>query len=272
MQVYQGMDIGTAKPTRAVRDRIPYRMIDIAASSETMDVRSFQKLGREAIRNGLETHGRVIVAGGSGLHFRSLVDPMTFAPHDANVRDEIASMDSETARATLRAVDPGADAVVDMHNHRRVVRALEIHELTGQTPSERNATPEAEALRNYTSLLPVSVFGVDAGKGSADRVASRLAAMLDSGFVAEVERLAPTLGKTASQAVGYKELLEVIAGRSSVAEAAQRAAGATNALVKRQRTYFGKDPRIVWLPWQDDTSVRVADGVKTIGEAAQWIS
>lgn len=266
------MDIGTAKPSQAVRDRIPYRMIDIAAPSEAMDARRFQGLGREAITNGLESHGRVIVAGGSGLHFRSLVDPMTFAPHDASVRDEFASLHNATAQARLRAVDPDADAVVDMNNHRRVVRALEIHEITGQTPSERHATPEAEALRRYTSLLPMAAFGVDAGKTSADRVGDRFASMLDDGLLDEVERLAPSLGQTASQAVGYKQLLEFVGGRSSIEEASERAMVATNALVKRQRTYFGKDPRIVWLPWQDETNARVADAVKTIGEAAQWIS
>jgi tRNA dimethylallyltransferase len=272
MQVYRGMDIGTAKPSKGIRDRVDYRMIDIADPSEEMHVRRFQELGRSAIAEGLDSHGRVIVAGGSGLHFRSLVDPMTFAPHDGAIRDQFAGLAPDKAQAELRAIDPGAVDVIDMLNPRRVVRALEIHRLTGATPTQRHATPEAEALRTYSPVTPFLGFGCDAGPASSERVRDRFASMLDAGFVSEVERLSSSFGPAASQAVGYKQMLDVIAKRISPEEGTAQAVVATNTLVRRQRTFFGRDPRIVWLPWQDQLDDRVQDAVKTVGEAARWIS
>ncbi|MGI9585422.1 MAG: tRNA (adenosine(37)-N6)-dimethylallyltransferase MiaA, partial [Acidimicrobiia bacterium] len=238
MQVYRSMDIGTAKPTMSVRERVDYRMIDIADPSEEMHAARFQDLGRSAIAEGLESHGRVIIAGGSGLHFRSLVDPMTFAPHDESVRDRFASLARDQAKEQLSAIDPGAGDVVDMANPRRVVRALEVHELTGATPSQRYATPEASALRTYTPEIPFLGFGYDPGPASAARVRDRFIGMLDAGLVAEVTMIGSSLGRTASQAVGYREILDVVSGRTSLDEATEAAIGATNALVKRQRTYF----------------------------------
>jgi tRNA dimethylallyltransferase len=266
------MDIGTAKPSSSTRFRIPHRMIDIADPSEDLNAKWFQEIGRNAISAALESHGRVIIVGGSGLHFRALVDPLTFAPADKQIRTQLSRRSSDDLRASLIDVDPNVSDHIDLDNPRRVIRALEILELTGEAPSMRATSPEAEAVRNYRSVIDFTGFGVDTGKWAGDRVVDRFSAMLDAGLLREVERLAPSMGRTASQAVGYKELLPVVAGEDSLATATQLAIGATNALVKRQRTFFGRDPRIAWLPWQDDGERRVENAAHTIGEAVQWTS
>lgn len=272
MQAYRGMDIGTAKPSADVRRRIPHRMIDIVDPSEDLSAPWFQRIGRNAIAAAIESHGKVVIVGGSGLHFRSLVDPLSFAPTDPEVKAALAERTDEERRAVLVEADPSAAGHVDLDNPRRVLRALEILELTGQSPTERATSEEAEAVRTYQPVVPFTGFGIDAGDRSRDRVAVRFDAMLDAGLVDEVARLAPAMGRNASQAVGYKELLPTFSGDTSLDDATEAAIGATNALVKRQRTFFGRDPRITWLPWQDDEERRIDAAVETVGREAAWIS
>lgn len=272
MQVYRGMDIGTAKPDATARHRVRYRMIDVLEPSAAMTARWFQEIGRAALQEELERCGRVIICGGSGLHFRAIVDPMTFAPTDRQLRSALEGEPHDVRRERLEAADPRAGSVVDLDNPRRVVRALEVLELTGLTPSERARSPEARALAQYRALFPFVGIGMDPGAGFARRVEERFTMMLDQGFVDEVRALADDLGRTASQAVGYRELLAHVRGESGLDEATADATAATRALVKRQRTFFGRDPRIAWQPWQDDDSRRLAAAVDEIGERARWSS
>lgn len=272
MQAYRGMDIGTAKPSPDVRRRIPHRMIDIVDPSEDLAAPSFQRIGRNAIAAALDSHGKVVVVGGSGLHFRSLVDPLSFAPTDPDAKAMLVERTDGERRALLLDADPLAGDHVDLDNPRRVLRALEILELTGQTPTERATSAEAEAVRTYQAVVPFTGFGIDAGDRSRERVASRFHAMLAAGLVDEVARLAPAMGRNASQAVGYKELLPTLSGDAALDDATEAAIVATNALVKRQRTFFGRDPRITWLPWQDDEECRIEEAVKTVGREAAWTS
>ncbi len=272
MQVYRGMDIGTAKPDHATRRRVRYRMIDVLEPSAAMTARWFQEVGREALEEELDLHGRVIICGGSGLHFRAMVDPMTFAPTDRDVRSALEGEGHDALRARLESSDPRVGSVIDLENPRRVVRALEVLELTGLTPSERARSPEARALAEYRALFPFVGLGMDPGAGIALRVQERFDVMLDQGFVDEVRLLAEELGTTASQAVGYRELLAHVRGEVSLDDAVAGATAATRALAKRQRTFFGRDPRIAWLPWQDDDSRRLATAVNEIGERAGWSS
>lgn len=266
------MDIGTAKPRPEVRARIPHRMIDVAEPSDEFTVREFQALGREALDEVAAAGGRVVICGGSGLHFRALVDPMTFAPTDPDVRARLESLDPAVARARLVAADPDAGDHVDLDNPRRVVRALEIVELTDVTPTVRSQSAESRALAAYESVTPFVAIGIDAPEGIGIRIERRFDAMLDEGLLAEVAGLRDELGPTASQAVGYKELLPVVAGDRSLAEGRSEVLRATNALVKRQRTFFRRDPRIAWQPWQDDVERRIDSAIMTIGEATSWTS
>jgi len=272
VQVYRGMDIGTAKPTLATRNRTDYRMIDVCDIGEEFTVQAYQSLARGHLNELVEAGSRVIVAGGSGLHFRALVDPLTFAPTNDALRTTLNEMDADDARAELVAADAMSGDVVDLSNPRRVVRALEILRLTGVTPTERARGPEYRAVRRYEPLYGFKALGVDAAERSGQRIHERLGAMLDVGLLDEVARVRPHLGASAAQAVGYKEFFSVLDGTETLESGIGRVERASNALVKRQRTYFRRDPRITWLTWQDDESTRISEAVDGIGEMMQWTS
>lgn len=272
MQAYRDMDIGTAKPNAAIRRDIRHELIDIADPEDDLTVVEYQRLGRSVLDESNRDGARIIIAGGSGLHFRSLVDPLTFAPSDPSVKAELEAAQHDDLVERLMEVDPSAGEVVDLQNPRRVIRALEVHRLTGATPSDRARSPEAESVRHYIAEVPFMGFGVDGHSATTHRVTERFDAMLDAGLVEEVRSLSSRMGRAARQAVGYKELLPVISGTSSLADARQDALSATMALVKRQRTFFRRDPRIAWLPWQDDDATRTHDTARAIGEAAGWTS
>jgi tRNA dimethylallyltransferase len=266
------MDIGTAKPSAKVREQITHCMIDIADPSNEFSVMEFQKQGREVLRTAQSRGERILIVGGSGLHFRSLVDPMRFEPTDSQIRRELEAVPLEKLRSTLLGIDAEAFEVVDIQNARRVVRAVEIWQITGRTPTERAASTEAIQVRSYTSLTDHVSIGVDSGDRSVFRVEARFVEMLQNGLVDEVRSLMPQLGKTASQALGYKQLSGVVRGTTEIDDASKEAVRATNALVKRQRTFFRRDPRIEWLPWLDDEHERIATALQRVGEVAGWTS
>ena len=271
MQVYRGLDLGTAKPTPAQQARVRHHLLDLADPATPFSVAEFQRAGREALA-GLARGGvPALIVGGSGLHFRALVDPLEFPPHDPEVRREVEALARGEALAALLAADPAAGAVVDVANPRRVARALEVYRLTGLTPAVRAASAAAAAVRAYRPLLPVVAVGADPGEALRRRVEARFDAMLAAGLLAEVRRLALHLGPTAAQAVGYKELLPVVRGEATLEEGRSRAVAATWALAGRQRTFFRRDPRIRWQEWDDDPARRAA-AARTVFEEAGWIS
>ena len=271
MQAYRDMDIGTAKPSLATRERIPHHMIDVADPSDPFTVQEFQALGRPVLDE-VAHRGRAIVCGGSGLHFRSLVDPMTFPPTDDEVREQLAEMDAHVLRQHLVEADPSAGDHVDLENPRRVIRALEVIELTGDTPTARARTREAEALRSYEPRIPFVGLGIDPGPGLVARIAARFDRMVEAGLLDEVRSLRGRLGPTASQAVGYREVMAVVDGTGSIDTARTRAIAATRALGKRQRTFFRRDPRISWQPWLDDGDERIRQALDVIEERTEWTS
>ncbi len=270
MQVYRGMDIGTAKPTPEERVDVPHYMVDLVEPEDEFTVADFQAAGR-CVLHGNVAAGPFWIVGGSGLHFRALVDPMDFPPTDPEVRAGLSGLEHAELTAKLVGVDPDAASHVDLANPRRVVRALEIHELTGDTPSTRATRPEAAALREYRAMVEVRAVGFDPGEALPSRVEERCDRMLAAGLLEEVAVLAGRLGPTARQAVGYKELLPVVAGEIDVDEGRARVVAATLALAKRQRTFFRRDPRIRWLPWSDDPGSRVEQATEVFEETA-WSS
>lgn len=266
------MDIGTAKPSRAVRDRIPHHMIDVVEPSQEYDVVAFQTDARVAIRDIGDRGVRRLIVGGSGLHFRAIVDPMSFAPTDADLRAEIEGTPVEDLVVELLLLDPEAAAVVDLHNPRRVIRAVEVARMTGEGPTVRANKPEAEAFRTYQPLIAHHSIGIDAEEHAHARADARFDAMIESGLVDEVQRLTCRFGRTAAQAVGYKELVSTVSGDTPLVEGIANAKAATRALIKRQRTYFRRDPRIAWMAWQDDDQQRIDSVVKHIERATTWTS
>jgi tRNA dimethylallyltransferase len=255
MQVYRGMDIGTAKPTVLERQGITHHLIDVADPSEEFSVARFRRLGRQVLK---ETEApAIVISGGSGLHFRALVDPLSFAPTDPDLRRELEGRDPVQLAAELAQTDPDAGSLVDLANPRRVVRALEIYRLTGETPSARAATAAAEDVRRYVPEIGFEAVGVDPGEGLEGRIDTRLQEMRSAGLVDEVRSLASRMGRTARGAVGYREVLAALEGETTMDSAFEQAATATKKLARKQRTWFQRDPRIRWIPWIDEPDRRL---------------
>ncbi len=270
-QVYRGMDIGTAKPSATERGEVAHHLIDLVEPEVAFSVAEVQT-ARVAVLDSLSERGvPVLITGGSGLHFRSLVDPLEFPPADEAVRAELEVMGIDEAREALLEADPGAARLVDLANPRRVVRALEVYRLTGGTPTARAAAPGAAAVREYRARIPIVVLGIDPGGRLRDRVVRRFDAMLAAGLAGEVETLAPRLGVTARAAVGYRQWLRVVEGTWSPETGRRRAVEATTGLARRQRTFFRKDPRVRWLEWDDDPSAP-AEAASRLLEEAGWTS
>jgi tRNA dimethylallyltransferase len=261
MQVYRGMNIGTAKPTLIERRGVPHHLIDVVDPQEEFSVAEFRRLGRRVIEG---ANGPVIITGGSGLHFRALLDPMSFAPTDDEVRALLESMPDQELVAELLEGDPGAGRHVDLANPRRVIRAVEVLRLTGETPSARACTAEAEHLKKYIPEVPFTAIGVDPGERVAERVTARLEEMRSGGLVDEVTALRHRLGRTASSAVGYREVLDYLSGAVDLDQAFAAIAANTRKLAKRQRSWFQRDPRIHWIPWAEDDRARVARAMEIL--------
>jgi tRNA dimethylallyltransferase len=254
MQVYRGMDIGTAKPTLLERRGIPHRMVDIVDPEDEFSVAEFRRLGREVIE---ESDAPVIViTGGSGLHFRALVDPMSFAPTDPTLRAELEAADDSDLVDELLSIDAGAGAHVDLANPRRVVRAVEVSRLTGETPTVRAGSAIAEDVRRYVPEIGFEAVGIDPGSDLEDRIRDRLESMRGGGLVDEVRALRRRMGRTARNGVGYREVLDALDGKTDIDEAFNRIGVSTRKLARRQRTWFQRDPRILWIPWIEDVDQR----------------
>ncbi len=254
MQVYRGMDIGTAKPSQEDQDRVRHEMIDLCEPEDEFSVAEFQRRAREVIDDAASD---VVIVGGSGLHFRAVVDPLVFEPTDPDLRRALETEPVEVLVGELETSDPNAGTHLDLANPRRVVRAVEILRVTGRTPSMRAADPARQAVGEYRALRPFRAVGIDPGGDVRERIAARLGLMRRQGLLGEVERLHTRLGRTASQAVGYKELIPVVRGELAEDAGFDAARAATEALVKRQRTYFRPDPRIAWLDWTDSVDEMV---------------
>lgn len=254
MQVYRGMDIGTAKPTLIERRGIIHHLVDVADPEDEFSVAEFRRLGRQVIEG---AERPLVIVGGSGLHFRSLVDPMSFAPSDPEARAGLEKRTLGDLVDELTEADREAGRHVDLANRRRVIRAVEIWRLTGETPSARAASAEAEDLRRYVAEIDFTAIGLDPGAWLEERIDDRLGEMRRGGLVDEVARLRDRLGRTARSAVGYREVLEFLGGDITEDEAFEATSRNTKTIAKRQRTWFQRDPRIQWIPWFDDERERL---------------
>lgn len=261
MQVYRGMNVGTAKPTIIERKGVVHHLIDVVEPEEEFSVAEYRRLGRDVIES---TDSPLIIAGGSGLHFRALVDPMSFAPTDPELRSDLEEEDLEELVSRLSGLDPDAGLHVDLANKRRVVRALEIAVLTGETPSHRAESAEAEDLKRYVPDFEFTAVGIDPGAAIDERIDRRLEEMRNGGLVDEVRGLRHRLGRTACSAVGYREILSHLEGRVSLAGAFESIRQRTRRLAKKQRTWFQRDPRIRWIPWMDDETDRVRRAMEAL--------
>ena len=247
MLVYRGMDIGTAKPTVRERAQVPHHLVDLVDPAEEFSVARFQPLAREAIADVLARGRRPLLVGGSGLYFHAVVDDFVFPPTDADLRQRL---EAEAATAGLPEMyrrlerdDPPAAARIQPANLRRIVRALEVMELTGRPFSSFRA-----AMDDPVSRYDLTVVGLDPGPELLRaRVAERVEAMARAGLVDEVRRLAERpLSRTARQALGYRELLDAMEQGSPVADALEAVVRRTRAYARRQLAWFRRDPRVRW--------------------------
>jgi len=262
MQVYRGMNVGTAKPTIIERRGVAHHLVDVVEPEEEFSVAEYRRLGRVVIET---AEVPLIITGGSGLHFRALVDPMSFAPTDEELRHELEEMSLADLVASLVGLDPEAGIHVDLANKRRVVRALEIGRLTGETPSSRARSAEADELRRYVPDIEFTAVGIDPGGAIDRRIDFRLEEMRRGGLLEEVVSLEHRLGRTAGLAVGYREILDHLTGDTSLDEAFEAIGQSTRRLARKQRTWFQRDPRIRWIPWMEDESDRVERTMEIFG-------
>jgi tRNA dimethylallyltransferase len=254
MQVYRGMDVGTAKLGVDERRGIPHHLLDLVEVGEPANVARFQELARTAIAQIRHRDRTPVLVGGSALYTRAIIDRFDFPGTDPAVRgaleDELAAVGSAALHRRLAALDPPAAAKMESENGRRIVRALEVIELTGRPYSASLPTLE------YADPRTVQI-GVDIDRPTLDeRIAQRVAQMFEEGFVAEVERLQRQgLGQTASVAIGYREVTAYLRGEIDLATAQERTMFATRRFARRQDGWFRKDPRITWVGFDDPDRV-----------------
>jgi tRNA dimethylallyltransferase len=254
MQVYRGLDIGTAKPTVAERAAVPHHLVDVADPWDQWSVARFQTEARAAVAD-IESRGRrALLVGGTGLYVQAVVDDLTFPGEDLDLRAELEAATAQpggiaAAYAELEAADPVAAARIEPHNVRRIVRALEVIRLTG-----RPFSSFGPGVSTYAEpVFPVAIAGVWLPRTvMTRRIVRRFAEMRSRGLVDEVRRLSapggPGLSRTARQAIGYKELLAHLDGSEPSLDAAfDTAVRRTRAFARRQRMWFRRDPRITWL-------------------------
>lgn len=245
MQFYRGMDIGTAKVTQAEREMVPHHLLDILELRQEASVAAFQTQARECFQRIRERGHIPILVGGSGLYVRAALDHIDFPGTDPEVRArleaELAQQGIGTLRARLQEVDPESAAKVQ--DARRVVRALEVYEVTGR--SFTAFMPQ----RSYMQPTVQIALKVEREK-LYERLAHRVKLMVDAGLEQEVRSLIPEglrEGKTASKALGYSQFLDVIDGQITTQQAIDSTITATCQFAKRQLTWFRADPRVHWV-------------------------
>jgi len=252
MQVYIGMDIGTAKPTVAEQAEVRHHLIDVVDPADEYSVSRFQADVAATLADIEARGGRAVLVGGTGLYVQAVVDDLTIPGRYPEVRAEIeAESDTASLHRRLTGLDPVAAARMEPTNRRRVVRALEVTIGSGQPFSAFG--PGLTAHRS----TPFRLVGVDRARPELDRrITDRLQAQLDDGFVAEVDELRRRpagLSRTARQALGYRELLDHLDGGSTLDEAVEAIRTRTRRFARRQQRWFRRDPRIRWFEPVDDT-------------------
>jgi tRNA dimethylallyltransferase len=259
MAVYRGMDVGTAKPPVAERRGIPHHLLDLLDVREPLSVADFQRRARAVIAE-VRSRGAVpVLVGGSALYTRAVLDRFEFPGTDPVVRGrleaELAEVGPAALHSRLAEVDPEAAARILPENGRRVVRALEVVEITGR--------PFTASLPRLEYADPVTVqVGVDIDRPALDeRIERRVAAMFDAGLVDEVRGLLAAglaEGRTASRAIGYPEVAAYLGGELTLEEARERTVVATRRFARRQLAWWRKDPRITWVAYDDPARVEHA--------------
>jgi len=251
MAIYRGMNIGTATPTIAEQEEIPHHVINIVDPSDEFALPLFQLAVKKALKEITDRGNRAVLVGGTGLHVRSVVDRLEIPPRFLSIRDEIELV-SETSflYRKLNDLDPTAAAKIEPGNRRRIVRALEVTLGTGRPFSSFGPGLDVYPPSPFTQI------GIRLPRDLNDlRIVDRYKKQIDDGFVEEVRSLVSDgrkLSKTASQALGYKQIISYIEGDNTLDEAIESAVSSTRRFARRQEKWFRRDPRIQWLDVKKD--------------------
>lgn len=264
-QLYRGMDIGTAKVSREERGGIPHHLLDVLELAEKASVAAYQKSCRQVIEQIRARKALPILVGGSGLYVRAALDKIEFPGTDNGIRARLEAQAAQLGIAKmhqrLAEVDPESAARILPANERRVIRALEVYELTGKKFSA--TMPRREYFQPAVQLgikWPLAVLD--------ERISQRTAQMLTQGFIEEVAQLekqglADT--PTACRATGYQAVMDLLAGKITREEAAEQIALQTRQLARKQRKWFRKDPRIHWLDGEEGASANLEQALTLLG-------
>jgi len=259
MQLYRGMDIGTAKLPPGDRRGIVHHLLDVLDVGEPATVAEFQSWAREVIDDCLRRGVTPVLVGGSALYVRAVLDEFSFPGTDPDVRARweraLAAVGAEALHAELASRDPAAAERILPSNGRRIVRAMEVIEITGQPFAASLPSPRY----HYPGACQV---GVDIDRPTLDaRIAARVDAMWEAGLVDEVRELVVQglrEGRTANRALGYQQVLAFLAGSITEDEAREQTVTGTRRFARRQDSWFRKDPRITWVRWDDPARVDLA--------------
>ncbi|MBO0845116.1 MAG: tRNA (adenosine(37)-N6)-dimethylallyltransferase MiaA [Nocardioides sp.] len=274
MQVYRGMDIGTAKVPASERRGVPHHLLDLLDVTEPLTVAEFQGWARTEVAE-IRDRGRTpVLVGGSALYTRAVLDRFEFPGTDPDVRRaleaELADVGPAEMHRRLAESDPEAAARILPDNGRRIVRALEVVTITGR--------PFTASLPEHVYADPRSVqIGLDIDRPTLDsRIGARVRQMYDDGLVDEVRRLVDLgldRGRTARTAIGYREVSAYLRGELTLHEAIEQTTRATRRFSRRQDSWFRKDPRVVWVRWDDpacvDRAIEVIESANRVASGAR---
>jgi tRNA dimethylallyltransferase len=245
MQVYSGMDIGTDKATTDMRWRVPHHLLDHWLPSHNVTVSEFQAEARSAINHITKREKLPILVGGSGLYFRAVVDDLSFPPRSANVREalelELEELGAAALHRRLEQLDAPAASKIEPANARRIVRALEVIELTGQPFSDN------DSFDRYDSIYDLVVVGLSRPRAQLyERIERRVGRMLELGLIEEARTLADLgVGRTARQGLGYRQIHDSPDADQGVLH--DEIVRATKRFARRQESWFRADPRVEWF-------------------------
>lgn len=248
-QLYRGMDLGTAKPTADERRGVPHHLLDVLSIDQDATVAGYQRRAAAVLTDIAARGRRAVLAGGSGLYVRAVLDGLEIPPTDRAVRDrlegELARLGAPALHARLASRDPAAASAILASNGRRVVRALEVNEVTGG--------PFRATLPNGAYAVPAVQVGLAVPRDVLDRrIAARVERMWRDGLVEEVralERAGLRTTRTAARALGYAQILRMLAGELNEQEAKADTIASTRRFARRQESWFRRDPRVTWLPF-----------------------
>jgi len=266
MQLYQGMDIGTAKLPLDERAGIPHHLLDVVPVKQDVTVAWYQTQARAKVDELLSKSIPVIVVGGTGLYIKALLDDLNFPDTDPIIRqritDEAEVAGAEAMHAKLATLDPAAALAIPVANIRRVIRALEVIELTGEPYT--SSLPRQDSTR-YPDAIQIGLAMEREHLG--ERINTRVDLMWDQGFVDEVETLIDQgllEGSTAQKAIGYSQIIAMKHGLTTEDEAKEETKRATRQYARRQETWFSRDTRITWLSAHSTTKARLEVALATI--------